>query len=184
MPRRRHSRATAGDLAGVRFRGAHEEGLIRVGVVAAEDRGDVDVHDVAVLEHALPRDAVADDLVDRHADALGVAVVVEGSGDGAVLHGEFVHPGVDVVGGDAGPDARGDQIQGRHHQAAGAADRLDVLLRFDADAVFTGVDLPDVGRQDCVLFANAAFLVFQSAAAGAQVVAPDFDWFQFHSYSL
>ena len=43
----------------------------------SSDRGHVDVDDVAVLERLVARDAVADDVVDRDAAALGVAAIAE-----------------------------------------------------------------------------------------------------------
>ena len=67
-----------------------------------EEDGDVEVDDVAVLQRPGVGDAVADDLVDRRADALGEAVVVERARVGAALDGEVVDEDVDLVGGDAG----------------------------------------------------------------------------------
>ena len=58
-------------------------------------------------------DAVADDLVDRGAQALGVAVVVERARVGAALDVELVAVRVDLVGGDPGP-----------HELAGEAQDL------------------------------------------------------------
>src|SRR3546814_3499584 len=66
QPPRHHRR-----LAGV----VHAAG---VAVPAVLDDGDVDVQDVAVLEHPrFVRDAVADDVVDRDAVGLGVTAVAE-----------------------------------------------------------------------------------------------------------
>lgn len=56
--------------------------LVEVAVVALEEEGDVDVEDVAVEEHALVGDAVADDLVEGCAYGLGEVVVVQGRGVG------------------------------------------------------------------------------------------------------
>jgi hypothetical protein len=52
-------------LARLRRRLADVEGGRGVAVETLVDRRDVDVDDVAVLEHLAPRDAVADDLVDE-----------------------------------------------------------------------------------------------------------------------
>ena len=52
-----------------------------VAVPAVEDRRDVDVDDVAVLERLVARDSVADDMVDRDAAALGVAAIAERRGN-------------------------------------------------------------------------------------------------------
>ena len=57
------SRTSGADVAGVERRA-------RVAVHAADVRGDVDLDDVAVLERAAVRDAVADDLVHARAQRL------------------------------------------------------------------------------------------------------------------
>jgi hypothetical protein len=57
-------------------------GLVQVAVEAAVVEGYVDVEDVAVLEGALVRDAVADDFVGGGADGFGEVAVVEGGGVG------------------------------------------------------------------------------------------------------
>src|SRR6185312_14487230 len=62
-----------------------------------EDGGDVDVDDVARLQHARPGDAVADHLVDGGAHALGEAVVVEGRRPAAALDRVLVDEGVDLL---------------------------------------------------------------------------------------
>jgi hypothetical protein len=49
-----------------------------VAVVAILDDGDVEVEDVAVLQHLVAGDAVADHVVDRGADGLGVGRVAGG----------------------------------------------------------------------------------------------------------
>ena len=50
----------------------------RISIVAVEDRRDVDVHDIAFLQdRLLRRYAMADDIVDRNADTLGKAFVVQ-----------------------------------------------------------------------------------------------------------
>lgn len=64
---------------GVRICGCGTDvvGLIDVAVEAAVVEGDVQIYNVAVFEHTLVRDAVADDFVDGRADRLGKVVVVE-----------------------------------------------------------------------------------------------------------
>jgi len=49
----------------------------RIAVPAVDDRGHVDVDDVAVLEGLVAGDAVAHDVVDRDAAALRVTAVAE-----------------------------------------------------------------------------------------------------------
>ena len=158
------------DLAGIGTGGAHEESFVAVGVVAVEDRGHVDVDDVPVVEHACPGDAVADDFVDRDADALGIAPVVQGCGNGAGGGGEGVHQGIDLLGGDAGPNHGLHPIQNIQRQTAGLPDDRDVLRRLQPDLVFLEIQLLQIHRAGG-LFAQAAFLVFQTAAAGGGVVS-------------
>ena len=80
---------------------AGEERRVGVAVHAVEVRGDVDVDDVAVLDHAAVRDAVADHLVDAGAQRLREAAVAERRGVGAVVAEELVADPVELVGGDA-----------------------------------------------------------------------------------
>ena len=84
--------------------GTDQERGVGVAVHAAEIRRDVEIDDVAIVQHPVVGDAVADDLVDRRADALGEAVVVERARVGAPLDARLVDVGVDLVGGDAGGD--------------------------------------------------------------------------------
>ena len=75
---------------------------------------------------------MADHVVDRGEDGLGVAVVTEVGGDGALhVHDVFVGEAVQRFGADAGHDVRldhgqhlGGQLRGppRHHQFVGAAE--------------------------------------------------------------
>ena len=72
--------ALAGDLdeaAALLVDLADEERGVGVAVDAVEEDRDVEVDDVAVDERPVVGDAVADDLVDRGAQRLGEAVVVE-----------------------------------------------------------------------------------------------------------
>ena len=80
---------------------ADEVGRVGVAVHAADERGDVDVDDVAVAQHGGVGDAVADDLVDRGAQRLGEAAVAERRRVGAVVDEELVPDAVQLVGGDA-----------------------------------------------------------------------------------
>ena len=91
----------AHELAADRVDVADEERGVGVAVHAVDVRGDVDVEDVAVLQHAGVGDAVADDLVGRRAHALREAVVVERGRIGVALDVQLVDVGVDLVGGDA-----------------------------------------------------------------------------------
>src|SRR4030095_2503187 len=65
------------ELAGLQGYVTDEIHAAGVAVPAVEDRGHVDVDDVAVLQDLIAPNDVADDMVDRCAAALGVAAVAE-----------------------------------------------------------------------------------------------------------
>ncbi len=69
-----------------------------IAVPAVEDGGDVDVDDVAVLQPLVARNAVADDVIDRGADRLREAAIVERRRDRAVIADELVAQPVELVG--------------------------------------------------------------------------------------
>ena len=75
-----------------------------VAVPAVDDRGHVDIDDVAVLERLVARDAVADDMVDRDAAALGIAAIAERRRHAAGIHRHLVDDVVDLLRRDAGDD--------------------------------------------------------------------------------
>ena len=92
-----------------------------VAVPAVEDRGDVDVDDVAVLERAVARNAVADDMVDRGAAALRIAAIAERRGDGAGVERHPVDDVVQLLGGDAGDDMGDERVEDVGGEPAGGA---------------------------------------------------------------
>ena len=79
-------------------------------------------------------DAVADDLVDRRADALRVAVVVERAGIAAVADARVVAHHVEVVGRDAGGDRLPGLLQDLGRGAAGPPQAGDLLVGLDEPA--------------------------------------------------
>ncbi|MNT32463.1 hypothetical protein D3C72_1683460 [compost metagenome] len=105
-----------------------------VAVVAVLDDGDVDVQGVAILERLVVRDAVADHVVDRGADRLRVALVVERGRDG-LLHVDDVVVAdlVQLIGGDARLDMFGNHFQHIGGQFAGDTHASDVLGSFEVD---------------------------------------------------
>ena len=134
---------------------AGEEGGVGVAVHAADEGGDVDVDDVAVLDDARVRDAVADDLVDARAQRLREAAVAEGRGVGAVVAEELVADPVELVGGHTWYDVGAHQLTGLGGEPAGDAhplDRLGVLDLLAGEARGRGaVDVlgtGDVGGHD------------------------------------
>ena len=100
-----------------------------VAVHAVEERGHVDVDDVAVLDDGRVRDAVADHLVEAGAAGLGEALVAQRRRVGAVVAQELVHHPVDLVGGDARLAVLAGEHDGLGGQPAGVAHPLDHLGR-------------------------------------------------------
>ncbi len=106
----------------------------RVAVVAGEDRRDVDVHDVAILEDGVCiRDAVADNFVDADAGVARITVIAHAGGDALVFTRVVADEFVDFERGDAGLAhfARTDQRFGS--ESAGIADQFDFFCGFYFD---------------------------------------------------
>src|SRR5690606_35358577 len=96
---------------------------------------DVDVDDVAVLEHLrLARDPVADHVVGRDAGGARIALVAQVGGHG-LLHVDdvVVADAVEFQGGDAGLDVLGHDLEHLGGQAAGDAHLLDLLGGLELD---------------------------------------------------
>src|SRR5690606_41451135 len=93
-----------------------------VAVPAVEDHGDVDVEDVARGQHLpLVGDAVADDVVDRGANALGEAAIAERRRYRAMADDEVVAQPVELAGGGAGAHMWADEIERGRGQMPGPA---------------------------------------------------------------
>ena len=117
--------------------------------------------------------AVADDVVHRGAHAEGIALVVE-VGAHRVMRGQvFLHPAVDVGGGDAGLDVLAHVVEHAHVHLGGRLDALDVgrgleqnparhLLALHVELLQSGVD------------GLVALLVLLAASTPAGVVAAEF----------
>jgi hypothetical protein len=84
-----------------------------VAVPPFDDGGDIDIDDVAIAEFVLAGDAMADDVIDAGATALGIPLVAECGGAIAVLERPLVSELVDLFGGDAGGDERAEVVQQR-----------------------------------------------------------------------
>ena len=63
----------------------------RIAMPAVDDQRHVDIEDIALFQRTRAGNAVADHVVERGADRLGKAAIIERGGDGAMLHGEVVH---------------------------------------------------------------------------------------------
>ena len=89
-----------------------------IAVPALDDEGDVDIDDVALLQHPVPRHAVADHVIDRGAGRIAVAAIHQRGGVGAVAEGEFAHEIVDPRGQHPRLDDVGQLIEALRHQRA------------------------------------------------------------------
>ena len=109
----------------------HAAGVAEVAVL---DHGDVDVQGIAVLQRFVTWNPVADHVVDRGADRLGEAFVVQRRWDGA-LHVDYIVVAdlVQGFGGDAGLDVFSDHFQHVGSQFAGDAHASDVFGGFQAN---------------------------------------------------
>jgi hypothetical protein len=118
---------------------ADEEHATRVAVPAVLDDGHVDVDDVAFFERLVVGDAVTDHVVDRRANALGVWLVavggvVERRGHGLLhVHDVVVCQPIELVGGDAGANVRGQIVEHLRGQPSGESHAFDAGGIFDGD---------------------------------------------------
>src|SRR3546814_481916 len=105
-------------------------------VEAILDHGNVDIHDITVLEHlGRARDAVADDVVDRGAQGLGKTAIADVGRDRALhIDDVVVADAVEFLGGDAGAHVLTDHLQHISGQTAGNTHFFDVLRGFDSNS--------------------------------------------------
>ncbi|MNP18671.1 hypothetical protein D3C76_1111620 [compost metagenome] len=132
-----HVHAFLGDLGqalGPLRHVADMEHAAGVAVKAVLDDGDVDVQGVAILQRFFVGDAVADHVVDRGADRLREAFVVERGRDGLLLVDDVVVADlVQLIGGNARFDMFSNHFQHIGGQFAGDAHFCDVLGGFEGD---------------------------------------------------
>src|SRR5690606_20973237 len=81
----------------------------------------------------LAGNAVADDVVDRGADRLRKAAVIERRRDRAVIDDEVVAEPVELAGRDAGPDVGRDEVERLRGQPARPAHAVEALLAVNLD---------------------------------------------------
>src|SRR5712692_171460 len=104
-----------------------------IAVKTVLDHGDVDIQDIAGLEHALPWNAVADLVVDRGADRFrkglvaGRGVIQRGGDRLLLLDDQIMAKTVEFAGGDSGLDVRGDEVKHFPGKLPGDAHALDFL---------------------------------------------------------
>src|SRR5262245_27872756 len=111
---------------------------------AVDDHGDVDVDDVTLLQAVVAGNAMAEDMVDRGADRLGKAAVVQGRRNGAVPDDEVMAQTIQLARGDARLDVGRDEIERLGGQASGPPHGVEGLGPMDLDAA--GVVTPILGR--------------------------------------
>src|SRR5260221_2039359 len=112
----------------------------RVAVPAVDDRSDVDVDDVAVLERLVDWNAVADDMDDRNAAALGVAAVAQRCRSRARIESHLVDDVVELLGRDAGHYVRRERVQDFRRETAGPAHAFEALGTVELDDSVLGLD--------------------------------------------
>ncbi len=105
-----------------------------VAVPAVDDHGDVDVDDVALAQRLVAGDAVADHMVGRDADRLGVAAIAQAGRQGAVIEDELARQVVQAFGRHAGLDVGDQHIQAFGRQPAGDAHAFEVFGGVNLDA--------------------------------------------------
>ena len=101
---------------------------------AIDDQGHVDVDDVAFAQRLVIGNAVADDVVDRGADRLGIAAIIKRCRHCAVVAGKLHNQAVQRIRGDSWPHQGRDQIKGFSREPSRPAHALKVfgLVQFDA----------------------------------------------------
>ncbi len=130
--------AFLGDLdesLGVAGSFTNTEHLAGVAEVTVLDDGNVEIDDVAILEDFFAgRDAVAYHVIDRGADRLGKAAVIEAGGDG-LLHVDhkIMADLVEFLGADTGLHVGRDHFEDVGGELAGNAHFFDFFGCFDAN---------------------------------------------------
>ncbi len=111
---------------------------------AVDNHGHVDVDDVAFPQRPVRRNAVADHVVGRDADRLGVATVEQAGGQGAVVEDELARHLVDVVRDGPRLHQGRQEVQALRREAAGPPHALEPLLIMKLDLRSAGGDVEDV----------------------------------------
>ena len=95
------------------------------------EHGDVDIDDVSVLQGYRIRHSVADDLVDRSANRLGISMVADASGDRITAQDEVIGDAVEFFGRDAGAHVLAGVLKGFGSEATGLFHESDIGGGFD-----------------------------------------------------
>lgn len=110
-----------------------------VAVPAIDDRGHVDIDDIALVQFLVAGDAVAHDMVDRGAAAVGEAAIAQRRRDRASGKGLLAHEIVQLAGGHAGDDQRYQRIEDIGGQPARAAHALEPFGPVQLDRAGAGL---------------------------------------------
>jgi hypothetical protein len=133
---------------------ADQEHSAGVAVPAVEDRGDVDVDDVALLEDLLAGYSVADDMVDRRAAAPREAAIAERGRNRSGIERHPLHDRVDLVGRDARNHLRYQRVENLGREPAGPAHALERRVPVQLDDAVAGFDT--IVRGNCDVLSHAA----------------------------
>jgi hypothetical protein len=120
---------------------------------------------------------VADNFINRNADAFGISPVIKRCGNGIVPGGKFMNHGIDFFRGDTRPDDGFRHIQGVQGQAPSFSNAGDIFRGFEPDLVFSDeFTFKKLNRviSDFLGFGRAAFLEFPAAAARTKAVTTQF----------
>ena len=119
-----------GDIDQVAAFGAWRAGAIHpagVAMPAIEDDGDIDVEDIAILQHAIARNAVTDDMVDRDAGGFRIAAIIQRCRHRTMGDDVVVANRVEILRRHARTDMGADHIQRFSRQAACRAHSGEIL---------------------------------------------------------
>ena len=110
-----------------------------VAVPAVDNRGHVDIDDIALVQFLVAGDAVAHDMVDRGAAAVGETAIAERRGHGAGGKGLLAHEIVELASGHAGHHQRYQRVEYFGGQSAGAAHALEPFGPVQLDRAGAGL---------------------------------------------
>lgn len=118
-----------GDRTGFFRNVPDKEGFGLIAVPAVDDRSDIDIDDIAILEGVIAGDPVADHVVDACATAFGVAQISESRRGMFVGDGVFVDKPIDLFGRDIGLDEIADVVHQLGVEPASRAHLLSLNFR-------------------------------------------------------
>ena len=110
-----------------------------VAVPAVDDHGHVDIDDIALGQLLVAGDAVAHDMVDRGAAAVGEAAIAQRRRDRASGKGLLAHEIVQLAGGHAGHHQRDQRVEDIGGQPAGPAHALEPFRAVQLDRAGAGL---------------------------------------------